>query len=172
MGNRPEAVIMVGAYRACAEAINLWKRLGFDAVFANISFVGSTPLAEACKNNIKNVLISQVVPNPWDSGILIVKEYQEAIGGSNYSFVSLEGYITAKVIHKAIQEAESPINSGNIKKSLEKMSAYDIGGLTVSFSPYDHRGLNAVYLTKVEPIPKGEGNFDYKFIYIDKFTRE
>ncbi len=164
-GNRVEAVILVGAYRPCAEAINRWHKLNFDAVFINISFVGSRGLAERCKS-LKNVYISQVMPSPWDVTIPIVKEYQTALGG-DYGFVSLEGYIAAKVFHKVLNDAGATLNANVLKTSLEAMSNYDVGGLKISYSASDHRGLDQTYLTKVEKL---EGK--YKFIYVDKLTRE
>ncbi len=171
-GNRAvEAVILVGAYRACAEAVKLWKRENFDAIFIAISFVGSSALAEALEGNVKNVLISQVVPNPWDATVPIVKEYQDAIGDGKYEFISLEGYIAAKIIHKAVKDAGNAVNSESLKKHLEAMSAYDLGGLSVSFGPADHRGSDAVYLTKIEPADAG-GKPSFRFVYVDKITRE
>ncbi len=172
MGNRPEAVIMVGAYRPCAAAISLWKRLQFDAVFVNISFVGSKALAQACRGDVRNVLISQVIPSPWDPKVAVVKEYQQALGDRKYGFVSLEGYIAAKIMHTAIKNAGAAVNSTSLKNKMEDMSKYDIGGLTVSFGPEDHRGLDAVYLTKIEAISIGGSKFDYKFEYINKIVRK
>jgi len=144
--------------------------LNFNAVFLNISFVGSKALAETLGRDTKNVLISQVVPNPWDSGISVVKEYQEAMGtGGDYGFVSLEGYIAAKVIHKAIKDAGTSVSSEKLKKQLDGMTNYDLGGLKVSFGPNDHRGLDAVYLTRI--VSKAGGK-SYEFKYIDKITKE
>ena len=42
----PEAVVMVGAYKPCAEFIKLAHRLKLNAVFVNISFVGANALAK------------------------------------------------------------------------------------------------------------------------------
>ena len=39
----PQAVVMVGAYKPCAEFIKLAHMIKLDAVFVNISFVGSEP---------------------------------------------------------------------------------------------------------------------------------
>jgi len=162
-----EAVILMGTYRACAAAINLWKQLNFNAVFLNISFVGSRALAESLEGDAKNVLISQVVPNPWDASVPVVKEYQEAVGNGNYEFVSVESYIAAKVIHKAIKDAGASVSSESLKKQLESMSGYDAGGFTVSFGPEDHRGSDTVYLTRI--IKNGK---DIKFEYIQKIAKE
>ncbi len=162
-----EAVLLTGTYRACAAAITLWKQLNFNAVFLNISFVGSRALAESLEGDTKNVLISQVVPNPWDASVPVVKEYQEAVGNGNYEFVSLESYIAAKVIHKAIKDAGASVSSETLRKQLEAMSGYDVGGFTVSFGPADHRGSDTVYLTRI--IKNGK---DIKFEYIQKIVRE
>ena len=43
---KPEAVIMVGPYRPCAEFIKLARQVKLDAVLVNISFVGSNALAK------------------------------------------------------------------------------------------------------------------------------
>jgi len=171
-GNRAvEAVILVGVYRPCAEAVKLWKKENFNAIFVNISFVGSSALAEALDGNVKNVLISQVVPNPWDAGLPLVKEYQDALGNGKYEFISLEGYLAAKIIHKAVKNAGNAVNSESLKKFMEAMRAEDFGGVSVSFGPADHRGLDAVYLTKIEPAEAG-GKPSFRFIYVDKITRE
>ena len=42
----PQAVILVGAYEPVAHSIAWAKRLGMDAVFMTVSFVGSNALAE------------------------------------------------------------------------------------------------------------------------------
>ena len=47
----PQAVVMVGAYKPCAEFIRLARMIKLDAVFVNISFVGSEPLAEELRRD-------------------------------------------------------------------------------------------------------------------------
>src|ERR1043166_5049038 len=42
----PEAVVMVGAYKPCAEFIRLARKIEFNPVFVNISFVGASALAK------------------------------------------------------------------------------------------------------------------------------
>jgi ABC-type branched-subunit amino acid transport system substrate-binding protein len=171
-GSRVEAVIMVGAYRPCAMAINLWKRLEFDAVFVNISFVGSKALADYLGGDTRNVLISQVVPDPWNARLPLVRDYQKAMGGSRYGFVSLEGYIAAKALHTAIVNIGGALDFAALKASLEAMSDTDLGGVSLSFGPGDHRGRDAVYLTAIEAVAGADGKYDYKFRYIDTIVKE
>ncbi len=152
-----EAVILIGSYKPCGAAILFWKKKGFNVPCINISFVGSKELIKNLKGQYDNVYVTQVVPNPWDSSIPIVKEYHEKIG-SEFGFISLEGYITAKIFHKALISAgEDANNSDKLKTLIEGLGTYDIGGLSVSFGTDDHRGLSEVYLTKINK----DGSFKY-----------
>src|SRR5437763_8085560 len=58
----PEAVVMVGTHKPCAEFIKLARRIGFNPVFVNISFVGATALAKELGPVGKGVIVSRVVP--------------------------------------------------------------------------------------------------------------
>lgn len=165
-GNAVEAVILVGAYRPCAAAINQWHKLGFNGPMINISFVGSIGLAQRLKKT-DNVYISQVVPDPWDSTIPVVRNYHYDLKDGKYGFVSLEGYLAAKIFHHAVQTITTEINSDSIKLSLEAMNQYDAGGLTLSFSTNDHQGMDEVYLTTIAK----SGNI-IKFNYVNKLTVE
>jgi len=146
-----KAVIMIGAYMPCAAAIKYWKKAGFQGPFLNVSFVGSAGLAESIKSDSKNVVISQVVPLPWDKSVPVVAEYQKAMGGKGIGFGTLEGYLAAKTLHMAIDKSAKPVTSETIKTALESMSTFDLGGLPGSFGPTDHRGLKFTSLTKINP---------------------
>jgi ABC-type branched-subunit amino acid transport system substrate-binding protein len=160
-GQAVEAVILVGAARPCALAINQWHKIDFKVPMLNISFVGSTALASRLKTT-ENVYISQVVPDPWDETLPVVKRYQQDIGTEEYGFVSLEGYIAANIFHQAMGAITGEVTSDALKNSLELMSGYDLGGVDVSFGPDDHRGMDLVQLTRLE---KSDGKI--KFIYVD-----
>lgn len=64
---KPDAVVMVGAYKPIAEFIRLSRKLKFNPAFVNISFVGSKALAAELGEDGEGVIISQVVPFPWDT---------------------------------------------------------------------------------------------------------
>ena len=164
-GQAVEAVILVGASRPCALAINQWHKMGFNVPMLNISFVGSTALARRLQNT-DNVYISQVVPDPWDNSIPLVKQYQQDMGSDEYGFVSLEGYLSAKVFHQALAGVNGEVTAAALKDSIEAMSKYDAGGVDISFGKDDHRGMDSVYLTKVD-----KSDNVIKFTYVDALTR-
>ena len=75
----PEAVIMVGPYKPCAEFIKLARQIKLDATFVNISFVGSDALAKELGPAGAGVVVTQVVPFPNDASIPLVARYQAAL---------------------------------------------------------------------------------------------
>jgi len=149
----PQAVIMISAYKSCAAFIRAMKARGAYPQFLNVSFVGSTALANELGDAGRGVGISQVVPLPWYIGTPVVKEYQRLLKASNgkaeFSFTSLEGFIAAKVMVEGLRRAgRNPTREGLIT-SLESMKDYDAGGFWVSYSPSDHDGSKFIELTAI-----------------------
>jgi branched-chain amino acid transport system substrate-binding protein len=75
----PDAVVMVGAYKPIAEFIKVARSIEFEPSFVNISFVGSDALSSELGEDGENVIISQVVPFPWDETNPLVKSYRAAL---------------------------------------------------------------------------------------------
>ncbi len=151
----PEAVIMIGAYAPCAEFIKLAKKIGMnDVKFCNISFVGSDALAKALGEAGDGVIISQVVPFPWNKSIPLVAEYHRLL--SKYSpqqpagFVSLEGFMVAKFFVQALRACGSEITREGLISAIERKGNFDLGGVTLTFSPNDHQGMDEILFTVIE----------------------
>src|SRR5690606_4322300 len=104
----PEAVVMVGAYKPCAEFIKLARKIGFNPVFVNISFVGASALAKELGPDGNGVIVSQVVPFPWDTSLKVVADYHAAIKARDPKaapeFVSLEGYLVGRLAIAALEK--------------------------------------------------------------------
>jgi branched-chain amino acid transport system substrate-binding protein len=148
--SEPDAIVMVGAYAACAEFIKEMKQAGSGATFYNVSFVGSKALSDALGANGSGVAISQVVPFPWGTSVPVVKEYQGLAaksGFNDYNFSAMEGFLTAKVMVEALRRAgRNPTREGLVD-ALERMQDVDLGGFYVSYSPKNHAGSRFVDLT-------------------------
>ena len=148
--SEPDAIVMVGAYAACAEFIKQMRKVGSGATFYNVSFVGSKALADALGAEGSGVAISQVVPFPWGSSVPVVKEYQllaKKSGFSDYNFSAMEGFLTAKVMVEALRRAgKNPTREGLIDV-LENMRDVDLGGFYVNYSSKNHAGSKFVDLT-------------------------
>jgi ABC-type branched-subunit amino acid transport system substrate-binding protein len=149
----PQAVVMIGAYKSCAAFIKAMKEAGSNPQFMNVSFVGSRALASELGEAGRGVGISQVVPFPWNLGTAVVREYQRLLANStgkeNYSFTSLEGFISAKVLVEGLKRAGKDPTREKLVKELEGLSNHDLGGFSVSYSPQDHSGSRFVELTVI-----------------------
>ncbi len=153
LGN-PEAVIIVGAYQPVATFIKWCRRLDFNPVFVNISFVGSSALAKALGPSGKDVIVTQVVPFPHDRRIPVVARYHEALRAVAPhvapGFVSLEGYLAGRVAVEALRRAgPDPTRKGFIA-ALQKAGALDLGGFTLLYGESDNQGSDRVYLTVID----------------------
>jgi len=149
----PDAVVMVGAYKPVAEFIKLWRKLKLDATFVNISFVGSKALAAELGPDGAGVIVSQVVPFPWDVERPVVAAYQAALEasepGAEPGFVSLEGYIVGRLAIAALEAAGPEPTRAAFLKAVRGMSELDLGGVVLRYGPDDNQGLDQVFLTEI-----------------------
>ena len=147
---KPDAVVMISAYTACAEFIRQMKKAGSAATFYNVSFVGSKALADALGKDGVGVAISQVVPYPWGTAVPVVKEYQqlsEKAGFKDYNFSAIEGFLVAKVFVEGLRRTGKNLTREAFIGEMEKMHDVDLGGFYVSYSPTNHAGSKFVDLT-------------------------
>ena len=147
----PEAVIMIGPYKPCAEFIKLAKQLKVNWRFVNISFVGSDALAAELGDAGEGVIVTQVVPFPGDESVPAVKSYHTALrelGGDNKpGFVSLEGYLVGRTVVSVLEKIGGAPTRANFVETVSKTGAIDLGGLTLHYGSEDNQGLDTVYLT-------------------------
>ncbi len=149
----PDVVIATTLYSTTADFIKQSRKAGATAQFASTSFVGASALADALGSDGRGVVVAQVVPPYSQASIPVVKEYQAAIekqlGKKDYSFTSLEAYISAKVLVEGIRRAGPNLTRESLLKSLDSMQNVDVGGYSVSFNPKDHNGSKFVELTAI-----------------------
>ena len=152
----PQAVVMVGAYAACAEFIKLSKnKTKSDAIFASISFVGTESLKEALGKYGENVIVSQVVPNPHGEEFPVVKAYREAMALYQHdveiSFNSFEGYIAGRLFGRIVESVPGNLSRSSFVAAMETVGEFDLGGIVLRFGVGDHQGLDDVFLSEIYP---------------------
>ncbi len=152
--SNPDAVIMIGAYKPCAMFIQL-TRDGTRSrpIFLNVSFVGSDALAETLSNKGLGVVITQVVPYPFDKRMLVVAQYhqmtQKYMKDSKISFTGMEGFIAAKALCRILEKMNNFTRAEFIRTA---DSTYEhLGGFKVHFTPKNHQGSDLVHLTQIGP---------------------
>jgi branched-chain amino acid transport system substrate-binding protein len=152
--DEPEAVVMVGAYTPCAEFIKLARKIGFNPVFVNISFVGASALAKELGTDGQGVIVSQVVPFPWDVSLPVVADYQAALKAEDpqaqVDFVSLEGYLVGRLAMVALEKTGADLSREGLLATIRSSGRFSIGGLVMNFGPDKNDGLDEVFMTVIQ----------------------
>jgi len=158
MKGQPEAVVTVAPYKPVAEFIKLAHQVKLDAVFVAISFVGSNSLAQELGSEGANVIVSQVVPSPWDASMPVVAAYQAAPTADDTKaqpgFVTLEGYLVGRLVVEALKRVDGEPTR---EKLLDAIGAapFDLGGVKLSYGPAKNQGSDQVFFT----ILQADGSF-------------
>ena len=151
----PQAVVMVGPYKPIAAFIKLAEKVGMKATFVNISFVGSKALAKELGDSGAGVVVTQVVPFPWDTSIPLVANYQEALKANNPDaepgFVSLEGYMVGRIAIMALAKIDGEVTRQKLMDVIASTGSFDLGGVTLTYGPDDNQGMDQVFLTVIQP---------------------
>lgn len=147
---KPEAIIMVGAYRANALFIKRAKEdeVLKNVIFCNVSFSDANEMIKDLNFNTRNILFSQVVPSYNDHRIEVIKEYRylmnkyfpnEALG-----FISLESFLAAKTITMALLNVNGILTRDKFLKSLKNIPEDTLKGIKLKYK--NSQLLNKVYL--------------------------
>jgi ABC-type branched-subunit amino acid transport system substrate-binding protein len=151
----PEAVVMVGTYGPCAEFIKLAHKSGFIPVFVNISFVGAGALAQELGPEGNGVIVSQVVPFPWDASVRVVADYQAAEKALDPDlkpdFVSLEGYLSGRLVAAALEMAGPDPTRAEMLRLINEDGRFDISGDVMTFGRNAQDIPPKVFLTVIRP---------------------
>ena len=152
------AVVMVASYRAAAKFIERTRDTYPGMIFSNVSFVGSTALADELMllgpRYANGVIVTQVVPavGGYSSAVL---EYKNALAkyfpGEAPDYVSLEGYIAAKVLIQAIRQTGPELNTEKLIDNLEAMRNLDLGlGTALNFGRAEHQASHKIWGTSLD----------------------
>ncbi len=157
MEKKPDAVVMVGTYAACAKFIMQGKEKGFNPVYMNVSFVGPDKLAELLGKSGDGVVVTNVVPPIYGDVMQYsgVREYLEVMKkhfpGTKPSIVGLEGFFAAKVFVEGLKRAGKDLTRESFISAVEGIKDLDIGaGSKISFSRDNHQGSQEVYPTVIK----------------------
>jgi branched-chain amino acid transport system substrate-binding protein len=157
-----KAVVMVAAYRAAAKFIERTRDAYPGMIYTNVSFVGSTSLAEELgllgPRFATGVIVTQVVPavSGYSSAVL---EYKNALAkyfpGEAPDYVSLEGYVAANVLIQSLKRAGSQVDTERLIDNLEAMRNIDLGlGTSLNFGRSEHQASHKIWGTALDETGK------------------
>ncbi len=148
--NKPQAIILVGAYKPTARFIKKARQSGFkNVIFCPISFVNADALMSELNDNGKNIVFSQVVPS-YSDNTKITKEYRKLLTfyypGHKPTLASFESYLAAKVVTQSLRELNGDINAKDFLYHIKHLSKNTLGDIKIHYK--NSQLLNRVYLSK------------------------
>ena len=149
-----QAIIMISINKPTAAFIKRYRESGGGAQLYNISVVDPAELVKlAGLKNAHGLGISQVVPYPYMPNLPVIREYQALLAkhapGQLVNYTSFEQFLGAKVLVEALRRAGPKPTRVKVARALETMGAYDMGGVTVNYSPENRVGSRYVEVTVI-----------------------
>ena len=150
---KPDAVVQIAAYGASAAFVRAARKAGFGGTFYNVSFVGTQALADELGKDGAGVVVSQVVPSPYQPSRQITREFLDAIKKAgdkvqpNYS--SMEGFLAARIFTEGLRQAAASgkISRDSFISGMEGLGTQVVSGFPVSFGPNDHTASTFVEMS-------------------------
>jgi ABC-type branched-subunit amino acid transport system substrate-binding protein len=127
-------------------------------IYTNVSFVGSTALADELMllgpRYATGVIVTQVVPavSGYSSAVL---EYKNALAkyfpGEAPDYVSLEGYVAANVLIQGLRRAGPQLDTEKLIDVLENTRNFDLGlGASLGFGRAEHQASHKIWGTAID----------------------
>ncbi len=147
---RPEAIILVGAYKPSAHFIRVWReRYSENTMFAPISFVNANALIRELDHKGSNIYFSLTVPSYEDEHLEVANAYQKLLRhyhpSSRPSYASFESFLAAKATVAALQSIQGAITRPAFLQALQHLDADAIGDIPLRY--HKMQLLNQVYLS-------------------------
>ena len=153
-----KAVVMVAAYRAAAKFIEKTHETAPGMIYTNVSFVGSTALADELMllgpRYASGVIVTQVVPavGGYSSEVLEYKNaLQQYFPGEAPDYVSLEGYVAANVLIQGLKKTGRVLDTEKLIDSLEALRSIDLGlGAPLGYGRSEHQASHKIWGTAID----------------------
>src|SRR5712671_6838243 len=153
-----KAVVMVATYRAAAKFIEKTHDLFPGMLYSNVSFVGSTALANELMllgpRYASGVIVTQVVPAVSGYSSMVL-EYKNALAkyfpGEAPDYVSLEGYVAANILIQGLKRTGPQLDTEKLIDVLENTRNFDLGlGANLGFGRAEHQASHKIWGTALD----------------------
>jgi ABC-type branched-subunit amino acid transport system substrate-binding protein len=149
---RPDAIIQISAYKSCAAFIREARKASYGGTFYNVSFVGTQALADELGPLGAGVVVSQVVPSPYNPARPVTRDFladiKRANGSVQANYSSMEGYMAARMFSEGLEhKAIGGLTRDSLIRGLEGLNRYSMNGFDLHLSATDHVASNFVELS-------------------------
>jgi branched-chain amino acid transport system substrate-binding protein len=152
------AAMVFGSAGNTANAVMALRAAGSRAQVVTLSNNASDGFIKLLGEHARGVFVTQVFPNERGIASPLIKEARELAKANGLDGVSpamVESHAAAKVLVEGLRRAGPSPTPRALRDALENIRNFDIGGLTVSYSPTNHTGLDFADLSIID----GSGRF-------------
>ena len=138
--HHPKAVIVISAGKPSVDFIAAYQATGRPTLFYVLSVISNVQLAQGLGERARGVVVSQVIPPPWSSGLELTREFQrlaKAQGIQEFTFSQMEGFLSAKFLVEALQRAGPQPTRASLIHAMEGMQL-SLGGYPIRLSARQH----------------------------------
>jgi branched-chain amino acid transport system substrate-binding protein len=146
LADKPDAIIMIGGAKGAADFVAQYRKKGGFAKFGTLSNNGSDAFIKSLGDYKRGVIVTQIVPSPNRRTSRLVREYVQAMEAAKLppSFVSLHGYVAAKVLAEGLRRAGRNLTPQSLSAALEGLGSYDLGDYRIEFNSNQRLGSKFV----------------------------
>ena len=148
----PPAVLLLTLSGPAPKVIDEYAKTGSLAQIFALSIIASDALYKAIGDKARGVIVTQIVPFPWDRNVPLVREYQDLVkskGVTDFSPAGMEGYLFAKALVEGLRAAGRNPTRESLIAAYEGMHDRDFGGIRLTYSATDHNGSDFVEITMI-----------------------
>jgi len=154
---KPLGVLIIGSPTSVTAGIQAMRAAGIKATVATLSNNAAGGFIAGLGPDAGSVIVSQVFPSERRLAVPMIAEasrLQIAQKTPPLTPAMIEGFAAAKVLVAGLRRAERDskvITRQSLKRALESLERFDLGGLEITYSPVDHTGLDFADLSIVGP---------------------
>ncbi len=132
-----DAVVMLANVSHSANLIKAVRASSANPYFLNLAGQANGGFIKALQGQAALAAFAAFTPNPWSEKVAVSREYREAwkatTTGENYSFLTLEAYLNAKLLTTALARAGRTVSRDNLALALTTLRNTDLGGFSVGY---------------------------------------
>jgi ABC-type branched-subunit amino acid transport system substrate-binding protein len=148
-----QAVLILGSGSAVEAAMSAIRAAGSKAQIVALSNTASAGLVTNLGVNARGVIVTQVFPSERSIAVPMIKQANDLLQakskGAELSPAMLEGFAGAKVLVEALRRAGKNPSRESVQRALEDLH-FDLGGLSIAYSPTHHTGLESSSLSIID----------------------
>jgi branched-chain amino acid transport system substrate-binding protein len=146
----PRATLGFCIPKTCAAIVKGLREKGSITEFVSLSNTSSTAYVEELGSYSRGVMVTQVMPFPFDSRDAISVEFQQFAREAQVkpSYAAMEGWLSARVLAEALRRAGPKVTPETLVTAFESLNL-NLGGFNVAYSPRTRTGSEFVELTMI-----------------------